>query len=218
MRKKKIGQTITKVRMIERYKYINKFRYSIFGVCNQAIPTEATHNPILSEIVLEKLKYVKEEIKADINSITLGSIKAEDVFGNRELEVSELFANEICLYDFASYKTRYDEYLKGEALQRILPTHKREEIIEKYNEEIKALEEALKGLEGIGKQFGKEERKKLESLKLEKLEFEEKFDFPTLEDIEISIFNRIYSYLINIIEDIENKIEYLEGKLGDRYE
>ena len=63
-----------------------------------------------------------------------------------------------------------------------------------------------------------EERKKLESLKLEKLEFEEKFDFPTLEDIEISIFNRIYSYLINIIEDIENKIEYLEGKLGDRYE
>ena len=88
------------------------------------------------------------QIKADINSITLGSIKAEDVFGNRELEVSELFANEICLYDFASYKTRYDEYLKGEALQRILPTHKREEIIEKYNEEIKALEEALKGLEG----------------------------------------------------------------------
>lgn len=55
-------------------------------------------------------------------------------------------------------------------------------------------------------------------MKLEKLEFEEKFDFPTLEDIEISIFNRIYSYLINIIEDIENKIEYLEGKLGDRYE
>ena len=119
--------------MIERYKYINKFRYSIFGVCNQAIPTEATHNPILSEIVLEKLKDVKEEIKADINSITLGSIKAEDVFGNRELEVSELFTNEICLYDFASYKTRYDEYLKGEALQRILPTHKREEIIEKYS-------------------------------------------------------------------------------------
>ena len=218
MRKKKIGQTITKVRMIERYKYINKFRYSIFGVCNQAIPTEATHNPILSEIVLEKLKDVKEEIKADINSITLGSIKAEDVFGNRELEVSELFANEICLYDFASYKTRYDEYLKGEALQRILPTHKRERMIEEYNEEIEALEETVNDLDAIDKQLAKEERKKLESLKLQKQELEEKLEFPTLEEIETSLFNRIHSYLNNIMEDVENRIKYLEGKLGDRYE
>ena len=218
MRKKKIGQTITEIRMIERYKQINKFRYSIFQITNPAMPNEVLLNPILATIVLDKLRELRGQIRGDIKNITIDNIKAEDIFGKRESEVSELFANEICLYDFSYYKRSYDKYLKGEALQRICPTHKKERIIETYNEEINALEETVNDLETIDKQLAKEERKKLESLKLQKQEFEEKFDFPTLEQIEISLFNRVHSYLNNIIEDVENKIEYLEGKLGDRYE
>lgn len=218
MRKKKIGQTITEIRMIERYKQINKFRYSIFQITNPAMPNEVLLNPILATIVLDKLRELRGQIRGDIKNITIDNIKAEDIFGKRESEVSELFANEICLYDFSYYKRSYDKYLKGEALQRICPAHKKERIIETYNEEINALEETVNDLETIDKQLAKEERKKLESLKLQKQEFEEKFDFPTLEQIEISLFNRVHSYLNNIIEDVENKIEYLEGKLGDRYE
>lgn len=91
-------------------------------------------------------------------------------------------------------------------------------MIEEYNEEIEALEETVNDLDAIDKQLAKEERKKLESLKLQKQELEEKLEFPTLEEIETSLFNRIHSYLNNIMEDVENRIKYLEGKLGDRYE
>ena len=214
MRKKKLDNTIIEIRMIDRYKQINKFRYSIFAICNPSTPMEAIFNPIMTEMVLDKLKELREEIKEDINCIKLESIKVEDIFGSREAEVSELLVKETCLYDFQYYREKYDRYLSGKALERVYPISKREKMIEKFNTEIVALEETVNDLEIIDKQLAKEEKRNLEALIGKKQEFEDKFYFPTLEEIQASLHIRVNSYLNNILEDVEKKIEYLERGLA----
>lgn len=75
-------------KMIEKYREINRFRYSIFRITNPAIPTEVRENPILAGIVLDKLKELKKEIEKDIDSVSIDMIDIADIFGNGTLEVS----------------------------------------------------------------------------------------------------------------------------------
>ncbi len=216
MRKKKIDNTITAVRMVDRYRHINKFRYSIFAICNRATPMEVTLNPIMAEMVLNKLKELNEEIREDINSITIDSINAEDIFGSRQSGVSELLAMEVCMYDLSIYKSKYDKYIQRSTLEKIHTVEKIEQTRQKINRDINKLEECINELESVLEGTSDNEKKELEKLIIQKDKFEDKFGHPALEleVIETSLFIRITSYLNNILEDIGNRIEYLERGLA----
>lgn len=208
-----VNKRINKKTMESRYKDINKFRISVGQLTNKSISSEVRRNPILSTIVLSKLKELKEEIEIDIDNITIDAIKVEDIFGDRESEVSRLFTSEIALYDMPTYIEKYNKYLKGKALEKVFSKEKRKEEMDKYNREINELEETVAELEIIDKELAKEEKRKLEILKLQREEFKEKFKFPLIEEIEESIFIKINSYLNNILKDVEEKILHIERYL-----
>ena len=205
---------IINVKMVERYRHINKFRFSIFKLTNPSMATELEYNPIMGEIVLVKLKELRNEIKDDISKLSPRSIKAEDILGERNLEISDLLATEVCFYNLIDYKNKYDSYLKGKTLERIFPIKRRNEEFNRLNKEIDELEQTVIDLEIIDEKIAEEEKKKLRKLKLEKEEFIEKFDFSALEEIEEALFIRVHSYITRILEDIEDKIDYLERNIA----
>lgn len=202
---------LAKVKMVERYRHINKFRYSIFKLTNPSMTTELEYNPIMGEIVLVKLKEIRNEIKDDISKLSPRSIKSDDIFGERNLEVSELLAMEICLFNLIDYKRKYDRYLKGKTLEKIVPIEKRNEQLNRLNRQIEELEQTVIELESIDERIAEEEKRKLRKLKFEKDELIEKFDFPTVEEV---LFLRVHSYINSVLDDIEEKIDYLEMNIA----
>ncbi|WP_294365369.1 hypothetical protein [uncultured Clostridium sp.] len=200
-------------RMIERYREMNKFKYSIFTITNPAIPTEAKNNPILVGIVLDKLKELKQEIEVDISNISIDMIDIEDILGKRALEVSELLTNEICLFDLETIKGQYKSYLKAKKLNSIFPVENRKSKVEELQKEINNLNLTIESLEEIDPSLVISQKEKVRKLEKEKEALEETFNFVSIEEIEGTLFARLHSYLNSILIDFNNKIAFIERNM-----
>lgn len=205
---------LSKIEMVEKYRYINKFRYSIFTLTNPSMSMELNGNPIMGEIVLDKLKEIKQEIELDIDNITPEDIKADDIFGERKLEVSKLITTNICMFDIPFYEKKYKQYLKGKRLERVFTIDMRNKEIQSLNQQIEELERIIVDLESIDEEIANDEKRKLKKLELEKREYIERFNFPPLEEIEDFFAIKVNGYLNIILEDIDNNIDYLERNIA----
>lgn len=208
MSKKKVNK-----RMMERYRNMNKFRYSIFQITNPAIPSEVKINPILARLVLNELKELREEIQADIDGLSIRMIDIEDIVGASREEVSELVSREVCLFDLSTIKKKYENYLNGEKLNKIFPVVDRKNRVIELQREIENIELTIKSLEQINPSLVVSQREKVQMLEREKFALEETLHFESLEDIKDSVFLRLYSYLVNLLNDFDSKINFLERNL-----
>lgn len=197
-------------RMIERYREINKFKYSIFKITNPSIPTEVSSNPILAMIILEKLRELIEEIQGDIDSVSIDSIDIEDIIKNKNSEISELLVSEICLFDLESIKNQYENCLKAEKLNSIFPLADRKNKVKELKREINNLQLTIESLEKIEPRLALTQKEKVKNLQKEKEALEETFNFHSIEEIEVNLFIRLQNYLISISNDFDNKINFIE--------
>ena len=207
--KKNLGK-----KMIEKYREINRFRYSIFRITNPAIPTEVRENPILAEIVSDKLKDLKKEVEKDIDNMTIDLVDIEDIFGNRTLEVSKLLADEIILFELETIRKQYINYLKAQKLEEIFPLDDRRKKAEELRREINNLNLTIESLEEIEPKLVASQKEKVAKLQGELMALEETFDFVSLEEIRGNVFVRLHGYLGNILSDINSKINFIERNLA----
>lgn len=197
-------------RMADRYREINRFRYSIFKITNPAIPNEVRENPILAQIVLDKLKELREEIKNDIDNLAIDMIDIADILGERESEVSEIIANEVMLFELETTRNNYRNYLKAQRLNEIFPLGDRKKKAEELEKEINNLSLTIEALEKIEPKLVASQREKLLKLEDELMALEETFDFVSIEDIKANVFVRLHGYLGNVLSDIDSKIAFIE--------
>lgn len=207
--KKNLGK-----KMIEKYREINRFRYSIFRITNPAIPTEVRENQILAEIVSDKLKDLKKEVEKDIDNMTIDLVDIEDIFGNRTLEVSKLLADEIILFELETIRKQYINYLKAQKLEEIFPLDDRRKKAEELRREINNLNLTIESLEEIEPKLIASQKEKSARLQGELMALEETFDFVSLEEIRGKVFVRLHGYLGNILSDINSKINFIERNLA----
>lgn len=200
-------------RMIERYRNMNRFKYGIFRVCNPAIPTEVRENSILAGIVLDKLKELKKEIQEDIEAISITSIDIEDILGSVNSEISELLAREICLFDLAGIKNQYENYLKAERLNSIFPLADRENRIKELEKQINNLKLTIDSLEEIEPSLALTQKEKVKNLLKEKDALEETLHFISLDDIKANLFVRLHSFLLSLLNDFDDKIDFIERNM-----
>lgn len=212
MRKSKQDQK-KEITMLERYRKINKFRYSTFRVTNQGTADEIRLNSILAEIVLQKYKELADEVATDIDNISIDMIDVEDVVGIREQEISELIAREICGYNFGHVTSKYEQYLKCQKLDEVFSMEERRKTLDKINSEIEKLEATVSSLEEIEPVLIISQKQKLKGLLKEKQALEETLDTISLEDIQSSLFCSVRSYLQSIFNDIEERIDRIERYL-----
>lgn len=212
MRKSKQDQK-KEITMLERYRKINKFRYSTFRVTNQGTADEIRLNSILAEIVLQKYKELADEVATDINNISIDMIDVKDVVGIREKEISELIAREICGYNFGHVTSKYEQYLKCQKLDKVFSMEERRKTLDKINSEIEKLEVTVSSLEEIEPVLVISQKQKLKGLLKEKQALEETLDTISLEDIQSSLFCSVRSYLQSIFNDIEERIDRIERYL-----
>lgn len=212
MRKSKQEQK-QQTTMLEKYRKINKFRYSTFRVTNQGTADEIRLNSILAEIVLQKYKELADEVATDIDNISIDMIDVEDVVGIREQEISELIAREICGYNFGHVKSKYEQYLKCQKLDKVFSMEERRKTLDKINSEIEKLEFTISSLEEIEPVLVISQKQKLKGLLKEKQAIEETLDTISLEEIQSSLFCSVRSYLQSIFNDIEERIDRIERYL-----
>lgn len=212
--KKKIVEKNNK-RMADRYKEINRFRYSIFKITNPAIPNEVRDNPILAKIVLDKLKELREEIKNDIDNLTIAMVDIADIFGERELDVSGLLLSEVAFVDLVEgTRKQYTNYLKGKNLEEIFPLVDRKKKAKELEKEIENLSLTIESLEEIEPKLASSQKEKKVKLQEELMALEETFDFISLEEIRPNVFVRLHGYLGNILSDIASKIAFIERNMA----
>lgn len=201
-------------RMVERYREINRFRYSIFKVTNPAVPTEVRENPILAGIVLDKLKELREETQQDIDNIVIDMIDIEDILGERESEVSGLLANEVMLFELETTRKQYKNYLKAQKLDEIFPLADRKKKAEELEKEINNLTLTIESLEEIEPKLVASQKDKVGKLQEELMALEETFEFVSIEEIRSNVFVRLHGYLGNILNDINSKIAFIERNVA----
>ena len=208
MNTKKILNDMT---LLQRYNVLEYYRSDCFKILNRAIPDLAKRDVLLTTSTIEILKDIKEVIENDINTLKIEKINLENILGKKSNdELSELIKNKICLWTMTSLERDYQAFVKAQELNKVWSKEDRYKEIEKLDKSILELEESINILAEIDSTLVKDQYEELDKLKRRKEAILGTLNYKTKEEIQVTIYGYVYSFLNNILENVQADIKYLE--------
>ena len=204
--------------LIGKYDAIEAFLFSTFNVTNSALPEITKANPIMRAIVLEQLKEIYSIVEKDMDVIKLNDIDVIDITTDREKEMSRFIYHSLLktnAYDFKSINDDTRCYLKAQKLEKAYPIEKRRERLEELQVEIERTTDMVSSISEIDSTLAKSYSKKLSELQREYQAIEETIYFKDITVIRTEAYARVMARMNAIKGRIVEKIEFLEGVIGE---
>ncbi|EOU1463632.1 hypothetical protein [Clostridium perfringens] len=209
------------VNLKKKYDVINSFLDSTFKVTNEALPSMAKYNPIMSELVLKELRIIDITIQNDREKISKECIDILDILTNRISEVSYFIYNLIIHrnpYEYKSLENDFKVYQNVQALEKTFPLEKRKKIMKDLENEINKVNDIISAISEVDNSVNRTYSNKLLELQNEYESIKRTVIFKSLEEIRDDIYNKLVFNLDSIHERVRNKIVFLEKVLDDDYE
>lgn len=200
----------TKEFNLQQINEITAFMDGLFEELNPNFRGWVPLNPRKAKLILAELNNIKEELEP--TTIDINNIDVERIFTNgAEISDVEMYLYYCACAPLHSIEQRYKKILSAEVLEIINPRAKRQEEIQKMENEIKNMQnliERLNKVNGSGEAIEKFEIEINKTQgKIDKIK--ETFDVPTLEELQLDLFYYADYYLNNLKERVDHAITYL---------
>lgn len=199
----------------EKYRTIDVFLNSIFSITNTALPQVAKQSEIMSMIVLRELKELVAVVEEDIKGISIKEIDVNDIVGAKESEVSRLVYSLLCGYPYTGICNDYKAFKKYEQLNEVFSLEERQAKVEQLKAEIDRVQKSIETMMEIDSVLAKSYISKKANLEREYNALQETLYYKSLEEIRLHTYGSLIYRLENFKEVIGNRIEFLEGVLGE---
>lgn len=215
---KKTNKGTTKEFNLQQIKEITVFMDGIFDQLNPNFWRAVLRDKRKTKIILAELNNIKEELEAA--EININNIDVERIFTNgAEISDEEMYLYYCACAPLHSIKKGYKKILNAEVLEIINPRAKRQEEIQKMENEIKSMQDLIERLNKVNGSADAKEKFEREiyktQIKIDRIK--ETFDVPTIEELQLDLFAYANYYLNNLKERVYNAITYL-GDLMEREE
>ena len=207
MNTKKILKDMT---LVQRYNTIECYRGDCFKVLNRAIPDLARRDILLTTSTLEILQEVEKVIQNDIDNLNIGKINVENILAGVNQDELSLFIKKACAWTMWSLQESYDAIKREEVLNKTWSLESRQKELQKLDKNILEIEESIEVLSEINIDLVKSQQEELDRLRKRKETILGTLNFKTEKEIQIEIYGYVYSYLNNILKNVQDDIEYLE--------
>lgn len=208
MKTKKILNNIT---LLERYNALEYYRNDCFKILNRAIPDIAKRDILLTTSTLEVLQEVEKVIKADIDNLNIEKINLESILEETTKdELAQFISDKICVWSLTSLQKDYKAFKKAQELNRVWSVEARQKEVEVLEKNIAEIEESIEILAEVDITLVKNQNEELDKLIKKKEAIIGTLNYKTEEEIKLEIYSCVYSYLNNLLKNVQDDIEYLE--------